>query len=93
MFVSPALIPSSTNRQVDHFHPTPYLSHLPVGIFYSMPLITQRNFFNLKQNNSEGFFSFKKRPNTSLYVEYSRTLTPFFEDFKFAYKSTKFYAK
>ena len=58
-----------------------------------MPLITQRNFFNLKQNNSEGFFSFKKRPNTSLYVEYSRTLTPFFEDFKFAYKSTKFYAK
>ena len=39
------------------------------------------------------FFSFKKRPSTSLYVEYSQTLTSFFEDFKFAYKSTKFYAK
>ena len=28
-----------------------------------------------------------------LYVEYSRTLILFFEDFKFAYKTTKFYAK
>ena len=39
------------------------------------------------------FFSFKKRPNISLYVEYSRTLLWFFEDFKSAYKATKFYAK
>ena len=30
---------------------------------------------------------------TSLCVEYSRTLTSFFEDFKFAYKSTNFYSK
>ena len=34
VFVSPVLIPSSTNRRVDHFHPTRYLSHLPAGIFY-----------------------------------------------------------
>ena len=39
------------------------------------------------------FFSFKKRPNISLYVEYSRTLLWFFEDFKSAYKATKFYAR
>ena len=38
VFVSPVLIPSSTNRRVDHFHPTRYLSHLPAGIFYCMPL-------------------------------------------------------
>ena len=57
VFVSPVLIPSSTNRRVDHFHPTRYLSHLPAGIFYCMPLrkITQRNFVSLKQDNSEGF--------------------------------------
>ena len=30
--------------------------------------------------------SFQKRPNISLYVEYSRNLILFFEDFKFAYK-------
>ena len=52
MFVSPVLTrPSSTNRRVDHFHPTQYLSHLPAGILYCMPLrkiITQRN-------HSEGF--------------------------------------
>ena len=54
----------------------------------------------LNQNNSEGFidvpyifFNFKKRPNISLYAEYSRILIWFFEDFKFAYKTTKFYAK
>ena len=39
------------------------------------------------------FFSFKQRPNISLYVEYSRTLSWVFEDFKSAYKATKFYAK
>ena len=39
------------------------------------------------------FFSFKKRPNISLYVGYSRNLLWFFEDFKSAYKATKFYAK
>ena len=33
VFVSPVLIPSSTNRRVDHFHPTRYLSHLPAGSF------------------------------------------------------------
>ena len=50
VFVSPVLIPSSTNRRVDHFHPTRYLSHLPAGIFYCMPLrkiITQWNFLCL----------------------------------------------
>ena len=155
VFVNPVLIPSSTNGRVDHFHPTRYLSHLPAGIFYCMPLrktITQRNFLSLKQNNrpltsSENphfqnearcttilvkmnficmrmkndfhikgwaptfvlkqrpgelgnglfgrlpwrtinFFSFKKRPNISLYLEYSRTLIWFFADFKFAYNTT-----
>ena len=39
------------------------------------------------------FFHFKKRPNISLYVEYSRTWSWFSEDFQFAYKTTKFYAK
>ena len=28
----------------------------------------------------------------SLYIEYSQTFIWFFEDFKFAYKTTKFYA-
>ena len=36
--MSPVLIPSSTNLWVDHFHPVPYLSHLPPGIFYCMPI-------------------------------------------------------
>ena len=31
--------------------------------------------------------------NISLYNEYSSTLIWFFEEFKFAYKTTKFYAK
>ena len=39
------------------------------------------------------FFSFKKRPNVSLFFEYSRTLIWFFGDFKFAFKTTKFYAQ
>ena len=50
VFVSPVLIPSSTHRRVDHFHPTRYLSHLPAGIFYCITLrkiITQRNFLFL----------------------------------------------
>ena len=70
MFVSPVLITSSTNRRVDHFHPTRYLSHLLAGIFYCMPLSARWNFLlpaaeknnnaakffvSLKQNNSEGF--------------------------------------
>ena len=38
MDVSPVLMLSSTNRRVDHFHPTRYLSHLPAGIFYCMPV-------------------------------------------------------
>ena len=94
VFVSPLLIPSSTNRRVDDFHPTRYLSHSPAGIFYCMPrrkIIKQQNVFvPFKQNNSEGFIgvpyfvSFKKRPNISLYVEYSRTLRLFFKDVKFA---------
>ena len=33
------------------------------------------------------------RPNISLSVEYSRTLIWFFEDFKSAYETTKFYVK
>ena len=48
VFLSLVLVPSLTNRRVDHVHPTRYLSHLPAGIFYRMPLgkiITQRNFF------------------------------------------------
>ena len=57
-------------------------------------------FVSLKQNDWEDFndapyifFSFKQRPNISLYVEYSRTLSWVFGDFKSAYKATKFYAK
>ena len=38
------------------------------------------------------FLSFKKRPYTNRYVEYSRTYD-FFEDRKFAYKTTEFYTK
>ena len=91
VFVSPVLIPSSTNRRVDHFHPTRYLSHLPTRLLYCMPLrkiITQRNFLCLcskiirKASFAHHiFFSFKKRPNISLYVAYSRSLIWFFEDF------------
>ena len=158
VFVNPVLIPFSANGRVDHFHPTRYLSHLPAGIFYCMPLrkiVTQWNFlylwnkiighfrvpktltfkmrlgaqpflfkwilfswewkmisisnveplpsfWNLERPGELGnglfgrlhwgtinFFSVKKRPNISLYVEYSRTLTWFFEDFKkFAYNTT-----
>ena len=50
VFVSPVLIPSSTNRRVDRFHPTRYLSHLPARIFHCMRLrkiTTQRNFLCL----------------------------------------------
>ena len=48
VFVSLVLVPSLTNRRVDHVHSSRYLSHLPAGIFYRTPLgkiITQRNFF------------------------------------------------
>ena len=48
-----------------------------------------RFFFSWKVD----FLSFKKRPNINLYIEYSRTLIWVFEDSKFAYKTTKFYAK
>ena len=50
VFVSPVLIPSSTDRRVDRFHPTRYLSHLPARIFHCMRLrkiTTQRNFLCL----------------------------------------------
>ena len=101
VFVSPVFIPSSTNPWVDHFHPTGYLSYLPPGIFYCMPLrkniITSRNFLCLWSKIIQKaslvhhkFFCFKKRPNISLCVEYSQTLIWFFEDFKFAYKFTEF---
>ena len=104
VFVSPVFIPSSTNPWVDHFHPTRYLSYLPPGIFYCMPLrkniITSRNFLCLWSKIIQKaslvhhkFFCFKKRPNISLCVEYSQTLIWFFEDFKFAYKFTEFYTK
>ena len=103
VFVSPVLmiIPSSTNRQVDHFHPTWYLSHLPAGIFYCMPLkknatkffVFEAKLFGRLHWHTINFVSFKKRPNSSLYVQYSRTLIWFFKDFKFAYKTTKFYTK
>ena len=33
VFVNPVLIPSSTSQRVDHFHPTRYLSHLPLEFF------------------------------------------------------------
>ena len=63
-------------------------------------IITQRNFLRLWSKiirkaslAHHNYFSFKKRPNISLYVGYSRTLIWFFDDFKFAYKTTKFYAK
>ena len=63
-------------------------------------IITSRNFLCLWSKMiwkaslvRHKFFSFKNRPNISQYVEYSRTLIWVFEDFKFAYKTTKFYAK
>ena len=37
VFLSPVLIPSSTNSRVDHFRSTRYLWHLPVWNFYCMP--------------------------------------------------------
>ena len=59
MFVSPVLIPSSTNRRVDHFNPTRYLSHLPAGIFLVRAAKKNDNgakfFVPFKQNNSEDF--------------------------------------
>ena len=72
--------------------------------FYCLPLgkITPRNFLclwsKIIRNSSSAhhnfyLFSFKKRPNLSLYDEYSRTLIWFFKDSKFAYKTTKFYPK
>ena len=55
VFVSPVLIPSSTNHWVDHLHPTRYLSHLPPRIFYCLPLRENNNavkfIVSLKQNN------------------------------------------
>ena len=54
-------------------------------------------FVSLKLNNSEGFigapwffFSFKKRPNVSLYVAYLRTLIWFFKDFSLLIRSLNF---
>ena len=57
---------------------------LLAGIFHCMPLRKNNNaaffFVSLKLNNSEGFigapyfFSFRKRPNISLYVGYSQNL-------------------
>ena len=95
----PCTSPSSTNRLVDHFHPTRYVSRLPGRIFYWMlrrKIITQRNFLCLWSKiirkasfSHHKFFSFKKRPNISLYVEHSRSLIWFFEDFKFAYHRLK----
>ena len=59
VFVSPVLIPSSTNRWVDPSHPTRYLSHLPRWNFLlhaTKKNSNSANFFvYLKQNNSEGF--------------------------------------
>ena len=61
VFVSPVLIPSSTNRWVDHFHPMRYLSHLPTGIVLLHATKKNNNaakfFASLKQNNSEGFIA------------------------------------
>ena len=57
--MSRLLIPSSTNRRVDHFHPTGHLSHLSAGIFLLHAAKKNNkaaNFFlSLTQNNSEGF--------------------------------------
>ena len=50
VFVSPVLISSSTNRRVDHFHPTRYLSH---GIF----LLHAAK----KNNNAAKFFVFEAK--------------------------------
>ena len=103
VFVSPVLIPSSTNRRVDHFYPTRYLSHLPAVFFLLHAAKKNNNAANFlclwskiirKASLPQHiFFCFKKRPNISLYVEYSRTWSWFSEDFQFAYKTTKFYAK
>ena len=71
--------------------------------FYCMPLrkiITPRTFcvFEAKQFGrlywrTIVFLSSKRKPNISLYVEYSRTLIRCFEYFKFTHKFTKFHAK
>ena len=99
-------VPCSSRLQpivgVDHFYHTWYLSHLPAVFFLLHALrkiITQQIFClwskiirkaSLAQHI---FFRFQKRPNVSLYVEYSRTWRWFSEDFQFPYKTTKFYAK
>ena len=79
-----------------------WLRICPLDFFYCLPLrkITPRNFLflwsKIIRNSSSthlNFFSFKRRPNLSLYDEYSRTLIWFFKDSKFAYKTTKFYPK
>ena len=72
-------------------------------IFYCLPLtkiMTRQNLLCLwskiilkASSVHHKFFSFKKRPNINLYVEYSRTLIRFFQNSKFAYKTTKFYSK
>ena len=74
-------------------------SLVPAGILYCMQLrkiITPQNFLSVWSKiirkaslAHHKFPCFKKRPNISLHVEYSRTLIWFFEDFKFAYKTTK----
>ena len=79
------------------------ISHIcPLELVYCMPLkkiITRQNFLCLWSkiilkaslaHHKINFVSFKKKPNISLYVEYSQTFVWFFEDFKFAYKTTNF---
>ena len=82
---------------------TRYLLCLPTGIFYCMPLrkiITQRNFVCLWSKIMRKailahykVFSFKKRPNISLYVEYSRTLIDFSRILSLLIRPLNFYAK
>ena len=82
---------------------TRYLLCLPTGIFYCMPLrkiITQRNFVCLWSKimrkailAHHKVFSFKKRPNISLYVEYSRTLIDFSRILSLLIRPLNFYAK
>ena len=95
VFESPVLIPSSTNRRLDHFHPF-HLSHLPAGTFYCMLLrkiITQRNFLCLLSKIIQkaslahhNFFLALKRDRIQVCMLNVHGL-------KFAYKTTKFYAK
>ena len=86
-----------------YLHLTCMAAHLTAGIFYRLPLrkvITPQNFLRLWRKIIQKaslahhkFFSFKKRPNISLYDECLPTLIWFFEDSKFVYKATKLYTK